>query len=291
MNEILELRVNLDYAHLLFKEDEGKKLGTSIKLIGITKDDERYRKIAALQLDIREKYNSSFFFGWEIIRKYTSKELESSDFFQFLIPKVFEPSGEECNTIFDESKACNICGANREQVGALFLKKGTIPKKKDVSITIASEVVVSKRFVECVEKYNLKGIEFKPIMYKNGVSEYYQIFNSRTIPISDKTLVGVTPFDLSDRCDAFDRYGNLESEIYKCPNGDTIGLNLLSELFLEEDLKLKDYDFFESKQKIGVMRGLLVPAPVYICSKVFRNMIINEKLTGFKFEIAHVVKQ
>lgn len=291
MKEILELRVNSDYAHLLFKEDEGKQLGTFVKLIGITKDDDCYGKIEAIQRDVIEKYDSNFFFGWEIIRKYTSKELESSDFFHLLIPKVFEPSGEECNTIFEESKACSICGANREQVGALFLKKGTIPKKKDICITIAGELVVSQRFIECVEKYNLKGIEFKPIMYKTGVSEYYQIFGSKTITLSDKTLVGVDPFDLSERSDTFDRYGNLESEIYKCPNGDTIGLNLLSELFLEEDLKLKEYDFLKSKQNIGVKRGLLVPTPVYICSKVFRNMVINEKLIGFKFEIAHIVNE
>lgn len=79
-----------------------------------------------------------------------------------------------------------------------------------------------------------------------------------------------------------------DGEIYKCPKGDTIGLNLLSEPYVADNPLIKDFDFFASRQKLGVKRGLLRPEPIYFCSPAFRKMIEEEKLSGFEFEITNI---
>lgn len=42
-------RINYDFARLLFKADEGKNLGTSVKVVELSKEDPRYNQIQLLQ--------------------------------------------------------------------------------------------------------------------------------------------------------------------------------------------------------------------------------------------------
>lgn len=274
MKETLELRINYDYAHLLFKNDEGKNLGTSVRIIEISKEDPRYRQVPIIAEEVKKKYDRGFFYGWKIKREYSKKELDTAALLHLNIKAMFEPTGEECGTIYDEATACETCGANRKQVSPLILKKGTIPKK-DVAITIGGEVVVSEKFVNAVRQRNLKGLTLCPI----NVEKYYQLAANIEIDLSPNTIVGINPFDLST---------NSEGEIYKCTKGDTIGLNLLSEPYVLNSKSIGKYDFFASKQKVGVKRGLLRPKPIYFCSLAFMKMIKEEKLTGFEFEIANI---
>lgn len=211
------------------------------------------------------------------------------------IRTTFEPSGEECGTLYDETAACEICGANRKQISPLILKKGSIPKK-DIARTISGEVVVSERFAEVIKQRNLKGIELEPVLFGKEVSNYYQLIaSSPELKLTDKTIAGGDIFDLGP--DVSDEYEfivsgghkvKFENEVYRCPKGHIIGLNLLSEPYVTDSPLIKEFDFFASKQKIGVKRGLLRPEPVYFCSQAFRKMIEEEKLTGFEFEIANI---
>lgn len=274
MKETLELRINYHYAHLLFKEDEGKNLGTSVKVVELSKEDPRYRQVPIIAEEVKKKYDRGFFFGWLIKRKYSKKELDTATLLHLKIKAVFEPTGEECGTLYDETSACEICGVNRKQVSPLILKKGTIPKK-DIAKTIGGEVVVSEKFVNAARQRNLKGLQLSPI----NVEKYYQLTANMEIELSPNTIVGINPFDLST---------SSEGEIYKCPKGDTIGLNLLSEPYVLNSQSIGEYDFFASKQRIGVKRGLLRPEPIYFCSPTFRKMIEEEKLSGFEFEITNI---
>lgn len=274
MKEKLELRINYDYAHLLFKEDEVKNLGTSVKVVELSKEDPRYRQVPIIAEEVKQKYDRGFLFGWQIKRRYSKKELDTATLLHLKIKAVFEPTGEECGTLYDEAAACEICGANRKQVSPLILKKGTIPKK-DIARTIGGEVVVSEKFVNAARQRNLKGLQLSSI----NVEKYYQLTANTEIELSPNTIVGINPFDLST---------NSEGEIYKCPKGDTIGLNLLSEPYVLNSQSIGEYDFFASKQKIGVKRGLLRPEPIYFCSPAFRKMIEEEKLNGFEFEITNI---
>ena len=274
MKETLELRINYDYAHLLFKADEGKNLGTSVKVVELSKEDPRYRQVPIIAEEVKKKYDKGFFFGWQIKRKYSKKELDTATLLHLKIKAVFEPTGEECGTLYNEAVACEICRANRKQASPLILKKGTIPKK-DIARAIGGEVVVSEKFVNAVRQRNLKGLQLSPI----NVEKYYQLTADTEIELTPNTIVGINPFDLST---------SSEGEIYKCPKGDTIGLNLLSEPYVTDSPLIKEFDFFASRQKIGVKRGLLRPEPIYFCSPAFRQMVEEEKLSGFEFEIANI---
>lgn len=270
-----------EFAHLLFRTDEGKDLGQiskSIKVVRLTKEDPRFYQIPIIGNQIRERYNKSFFFGWGIIRKYSKKELEATTLLHLKIKTVFEPAGEECGTIYDETAVCEVCGANRKQLSPLNLKQGSVPKK-DIARTIAGEVVVSEKFAAACKQRGLKGLALEPIIFDKGMSNFFQLTALSQIELSHNTIAGINPFDLST---------SSEGEIYKCPKGHTIGLNLLSEPCILNSQSIGEYDFFASKQKVSVKRGLLRPEPIYFCSQAFRKMIEEEKLTGFEFEIANI---
>lgn len=273
MKEVCELRINNTFIDLLPKTIIGNDIGP-VTRIKIEKGTSEYQSIKDIAEKIKAKNSESFFYGWGINRKYSKSELANALLFTLNMSNVFEPTGEECGTLYDETATCEICGANRKQVSPLILKKGTIPKK-DIAKTIGGEVVVSEKFVNAVKQRNLKGLQLSPI----NVEKYYQLTADTEIELTPKTIVGINPFDLST---------SSEGEIYKCPKGHTIGLNLLSEPYVTDSPLIKEFDFFASSQKIGVKRGLLRPEPIYFCSPAFRQMVEEEKLSGFEFEIANI---
>ncbi len=296
MREILELRINYDYAHLLFGADEGKDLGQfskSIKIVELSKDDPRYNQIPIISKQVKKKYDKAFYFGWQIRRKYSKQELETANLLQMKINTTFEPAGEECGTIYDEATVCEVCGANRKQINTLTLNKGSIPKK-DIARTIAGEVVVSEKFTEAFKQRNLKGAILEPVIFGKGVSDYYQLIASTELELTGNTIAGIDPFDFSESSEGveFTVSGGypikFEKEIYKCPKGHTIGLNLLSEAYVLNSPSISESDFLVSKQRIGVKRGLLRPEPIYFCSQAFRKMVEEEKLSGFEFDITNI---
>lgn len=292
MKEIIEFRISDEYAHLLLKPGEGKRNGSNT-VIHITKDDPKFEQIRILNKQIREKSNDFFFLYSNIKREYSKKELDTATLLQIKIKATFEPAGEECGTLYDEMVACEICGVNRKQISSLILKKGSIPKK-DIARTIAGEVVVSERFAEAIKQRSLEGIRLEPVLFGKVTSNYYQLMaSSSELELTDKTVAGVNLFDFSEGSAGREftvsgHHVQLEKEVYKCPKGHTIGLNLLSEAYLASSPSINEYDFFSSIQKIGVKRGLLRPEPLYLCSPAFRQMVEEEKLSGFEFEIARI---
>lgn len=288
MKEIVEFRIQNKYANLLLDHDEGKNNGSNTIII-LSKEDVKYKKINDLQKYIREKYGDFFFLYSNIKRNYSKRELERALLFNVFVKSMFEPAGEECGTIYNESLACDLCGANRKQVGPLILKSGSIPKK-DISRTISDEIVVSEKFISAFMQRDLKGADFETIfLTKNKnkrAANYYQLHVTHEIELSKETVAGINVFDLSEYCDLKGMEG--KKEIYKCPYGHTIGLNLLSEAYVLDSPLIKNYDLIMSKQKIGVKRGLLRPKSLLLCSRAFKNMVDEEKLTGFDFEIANI---
>ncbi|WP_373522731.1 hypothetical protein, partial [Aquiflexum sp.] len=277
MKEVIEFRIGNEYVHLLLKLGEGKR-NASNTIIHITKDDPKFEQIRILDKQIREKNNDFFFLYSNIKREYSKKEIDTATLFQMKIKTTFEPVGEECGTIYDETAACEICGANRKQISPLTLKKGSI-LKKDIARTIAGELVVSEKFTEVFKQRNLKGAILEPVIFGKGTSGYYQLVATSEIELSQRTVAGINIFDLST---------SSEGEIYKCPKGHTIGLNLLSEAYVLNSPSISGSDFLVSKQKIGVKRGHLRPEPIYFCSQAFRKMVEEEKLSGFEFEITNI---
>ena len=273
MKEIYELRINNAYADLLPKTIKKKNIGP-VTIITIERSSSEYQMIKDIAEKIKSSNSEKFFYGWGVKRKYTKVELANALLYKLNIGNIFEPTGEECGTIYDETTACSICGANRSQIGPLMIKPGTVPKK-DIAATIAGEIVVSEKFVAASIQSDLKGLGLTPV----NIKKYFQLRANEEVELSPKTIAGVNPFDLST--------GDQE-EIYKCPNGHTVGLNLISEAYVLNSPAISKNDFLVSRQKTGVKRGLLRPEPIYFCSKAFRRMVEEERLSGFEFEIVNI---
>jgi hypothetical protein len=100
-------------------------------------------------------------------------ELQSAEYFKLDITAVFEPPGEDCGTIYDESCACphvfskgRACGVGARQASDLFLDFRKIPKNKDIARTIADEWIVSQRLAELMVNAKLNGFELRPVKHK-----------------------------------------------------------------------------------------------------------------------------
>ena len=287
MKELLELRVDYKYAHLVFKEDEGVNLGDfmgySVKVVKIDTSSSVFEKVGQVSKDIQEKYNDLFFGGWKYIRKYTTKEIADARLFQIDVRKYFEPTGEECGTKYDETRACPICGSGRKQASPLRLKKGRFLNNRDVAITIGNEIVVTKRFVEVMRDNGIKGIKWGPVYVGEKLSEdcFQLMVEGEKLELSEQTKFGVNPYDFSE---------SSKTEVFKCPNKDNWGLNILSEAYVKEKASLSDADFFISRQTYGMKSGYLNPAHLLFCSPKLYHVIKDNGLKGFNFEVAHVVE-
>lgn len=293
MKEIYEFRINSDFAHLLFEPDEGKHVGSSIRVVELTGRDPKFRMIPIVAREVKEQFDKGFYFAWNVRREYTEDELRNASLFHLKIGTVFEPAGEVCGTVYNEAEACEVCGGNRLQVGPLMLRNGSVPQT-DIARTVAGEIVVSGRLAEAYRQSDLTGMVLLPVLLNGHESQYCQVVKSTTIDLSTKTVAGIDPFDLSDSSEAIEfEVSNghkvaLAKEVYRCPKGHTVGLNLLSEPYALGGSVATMPDFVASKQKIGVKRGLMRPEPLYLVSPRFRDMIQREAMTGFAFEVAHL---
>lgn len=293
MRENVEFRIFQDHYDLLSKPN-GAIYNGAAYVIKVFTDDPLYQEIGRLDKFVREKYNRPFYGYSEIRRQYTQAELESALLFRVLIKPAFEPVGESCGTVYDESVACEICGANRKQIGPLKLKSGSIPKK-DIARTIAGEVVVSEKFVNLYKKYGLKGASFNHVLFQKATSNYYQLTTFVEVNLSEKIVVGRNPFNLSTEPSEAGEFTipggyviKTERVVFKCPKGHLVGPRLLSEAFIINTHLIEEFDFMASKEKIGGKQGVLYPETIYMCSPLFRKIIIREKLTGFDFEVANI---
>ena len=304
MKELVEFRIIMRYAHLLFRDDEGTNLGDSVKVVRIDKNDPRFNAIGELQKKAREN-NALFFTCFDYKRSYTETEINNAEWFLMFRTRHFEPTGEECGTIYDESSACPICGSGAKQLSPLKLKRSSIPKA-DMAESIAwgDETIVSERFVNMVKDNNLKGMDFEPVISSANRGQklnYYQVRPQCYLDFSKKTVFGQTPFNLSGEFPGCTLEGVqpdgtlvkkvIPPEIYKCPNGDNMGLRILSEVYIKTSPILDDLDFFASKQTVGGRGGVIRQHHLFFCSNRMMRLIKENNLKGFKFEIAHIVDE
>lgn len=255
----------------------GERLPSGVRRVVLSTDDPMFHEIGRLHKEFRSR-GESFFFGNVINRKYSAQELASADLFEVATARTFEPAGEECGTIYDDSRACPICGTSAPQVTPLYLDGRTIPGNTDVARTIAGEIVVSEKTAELVRAQVYSGVLLGPVYLSNrkdSLSEhYFQLLTTGHLAEVDRkrTRVGQNVFDKS-------RYG-------ACPCGVLIGLNKLSEVWLEETTEL-DTDFCRTRETVGSRRGLLRPESFLLARPRVREAVVAAKLRGFVFEVSH----
>lgn len=212
--------------------------------------------------------------GYE--RRYSDEELAQSEFLQLSIDSTFEPAGEETGTAYDYSEACETCGASRIQRSPLILDTRKIPRRAGFSQTIAYEIVVSGRVRDLMENHNLSGASLLPVVDSGSLTntDWSQlVIDARVDVATPPAIFGVDPFDLGAQ--------------YRCPKGDTLGLNLLSELYIHS--KDEVHDVNSTSQFIGYRQGLLVPFPLIVISQRFYQLLKQHKIKGFHVEVVHCV--
>lgn len=163
----------------------------------------------------------------------------------------------------------------------LFLDWKRIPKNKDVSRTIAGEIVVSARLVELFRQQGITGTEFRAVRQSPASSAeskdwFHLVVQSSEANIASPTRAGIDPFD-------DDAAGEC-----RCPQGDLIGLNLLSEVSVKAATR-GAADIVCTRQFIGARRGLLRPERIILISPKVWLRLESEKLKGWEVDVAHLV--
>jgi hypothetical protein len=223
-----------------------------------------------------EKAYSIIPLGW-YVRKYTKRELHEAEILQLQIRSHFEPSGEECGTIYES--LCPHCNLGR-QLSDLALDLRRVPQHKDIHDTIALvEWVVSSRFVHLFTENGLKGAEFKPILnFKDPTKksdEWYQLkVAGRAGTFAGVTKLGRDPFD--------------STIAWRCPLGHSIVAQLLSEVSLYRQGWDKS-DIAVVTDLFGQGRNLVRPKPLVIISQRLFRLMDDAGLRGFSCEVAHLV--
>jgi hypothetical protein len=232
-------------------------------------------------IDTRRRQGVSAYTDFPIghyFRKYTKAELQQAEILRLNIVAHFEPSGEECGTIYET--LCDHCNLGR-QVSDLIVDVRRIPQHKDLCETIAwVEWIVSERFAQIFSRENLTGAEFRPIFeFKNPTSRsqsWHQLRVTGTAGhLSQATRLGRDPFTPS-RLD------------WRCPLGHTVVTDFLSEIHLYRS-EWDGSDITITSDLFGQGRNLLRPAPLIIVSQRMYRILEAAGLKGFTSEIAHLV--
>ena len=276
MQELYEFRVYEEFASLVFRDDEGKRLGTSIRKVVLDRDDPRFERVRALQIEFRAR-GDFFFMGWGIKRKYSTVEIEAAPLFQVIPTRYFEPEGEECGTLYDDTQACRFCGTGAPRLGPLILKTKRIPSTADIASSIASEIVVSERFVAALKAARASGFEDEPVFNPGRIlaasAQWRTLrFSNETVRIVPPTVVGDGPFSTG---------------LDPCECGDLVGLNLISELTVDASIRGVE-DIAVTRQFVGVRRGVLRPWRPMLVSPEVRQSLIEHRTRGWRFEVVHV---
>jgi hypothetical protein len=280
MRETTEFRIPEKHASRWLGQHDGVCLNGSVRKLIVQKSDPRMQIIAEAEAALKSQ-GQTFFASYRQRRAYTKAELDAALRFRLKVTAVFEPAGELCGTKYDETAACERCGAGAKQIGPLIIDVRRIPKGKSFAKTIAGEIVVAQRAVDLFKEHGVTGIRFHPVRAK-GAKDLQPtgwcqlVVVSASAEIAPPTRVGIDPFD-EDLCGA-----------YRCPLGDLLGLNLLSEVSVRSST-VGEEDIVGSRQFVDNRRGLLRPERTILISPKVRRLIGSEKLKGCEIEVAHLV--
>lgn len=305
MDEVTEFRIPEENIREYLGEQVTISTNKKVGVIKAKKGSNLYKKIIDLQ-KLFYSNSKSFFFGWDIVRNYSKDEVEKAEYFLGKIEKVIGCCGQEGGTNYNDSNACFFCGGGGKQTSDLILDRSKLPKSDKVDIwkTFAGEIGISEKFADILlmNGYPSDGIGL--IRKGNGpgnvVPGWFQLkIETFFYKIAAKTEAGTNPFKIDN--DVINSNEKILSAleiaasksdklgIYLCPFGHTIGLNLLSEIFLNKSHG--DFLISWTKECIGVRRGFLRPEHCLIFNSAFYRLKEKYKLTGLKFEIAHLVKE
>lgn len=212
------------------------------------------------------------------LRKYTKDELRKAEVLSLNISSCFEPSGEECGTIYETE--CQECNMGRQE-SDLILDLRHAPQQKDIGKTIALvEWIVSSKFARIFREQKLTGAEFRPVFqFKHPTrksNDWYQLWIiGKAGKLSEQTKLGKDPFS--------------PSQIdWHCTMGHSISTRILSELCLYRK-EFDGSDISITKNLFGQGKHLVRPTPEIIISSRLYQLLDENRIKGFSCEIATLV--
>ena len=279
MKTYAEFRIPESYAKEFLPENLGTNLVGFIRKVRVPIESEMYERIGEIYKLVRNRDQKYFFFGWGIQRIYSQQELESSELLLLKIAKTFSPAGLECGTVYDNQNTCKICGTGIRQMSELILDLNKVPKNVDIARTISNEIIISKELANILIESKATGYELKPVHHKSPKhpqKTWYQLLTTSLININPTTKTGEDPFDQD------------KDNSYRCKNGHTIGLDILSELSINRD-SWDNSDIVATRQMLGVNRGLLRTYPLLVISQRLYSLMKTMKCKGFTVEKVKLV--
>jgi hypothetical protein len=220
---------------------------------------------------------SDFTIGW-YLRKYTKAELQNAEILRLTITSHFEPSGEECGTIYET--LCPHCNLGR-QVSDLILDLRHVSQHKDISETISwVEWIVSSKFVDIFTESKLTGAAFRPIFEFANPMRRSKDWNQMAVTgkagaLAETTRLGSDPFTPS----------HLK---WRCPLGHSVVTEFLSEIYIQRDA-WDGSDIAVTTSLFGQGRNLLRPTPLIIISQRLYRQLEAAGIKGFSVEVAHLI--
>jgi len=278
MREILELRLSAAKAAQYIPEavSQNQDPLDTVRLVLDAHDPlvERLRSVEATFWARGE----TLFTMCEITRRYTPRELQSAERLKVEFWPFFMPSGEECGTAYDDSRACSHCGAGAPQVGALRLKVGRIPKSRDLVITPGAEIVVSARLAGAMQARGITGHGLRPVLDTNdkASADWHQLI----IPVKTAEPVAPTRFGKD--------YLAPEPDSARCPSGHILGMRLLSPIHVSRS-SLEAKDWLCTRGLLGLRQGLFRPYPLLLISQRLYRLLKELKVRHLNEEVAHLV--
>src|SRR5438132_848408 len=133
MRETVEFRIPEEFAQDYLPRTLGVTLGGFVRKVVLPISDPLVARIVEIHKEFKTR-DELFFAGSYIHRQYTKREIELAKAFRAIVKHVFEPTGEDCGTVYDESTGCKYCGANARRVGDLILDSRRLPSRGNLAI-------------------------------------------------------------------------------------------------------------------------------------------------------------
>jgi hypothetical protein len=214
---------------------------------------------------------------WEIHRKYTQRELKEAKLLWLKVRPWFEPTGEDCGTVYDETKACPKCTFGARQVGPLHLDLECIPKR-DIARTLGGELLVSARLAEQMKASGIRGYELGAVVSRQGkpAPHWYQLLLPECrVELAPETRVGADFFVP-------------QPDEARCPAGHVVGFDVLSEVHLQHS-SVGEADWLCTRQAVGQRLGPYRPLPLLLISQRLYQLLTSLKVKRFDVEVANLL--
>jgi len=274
MQEILEVRLSTDEAARFIPSGVGEDLGGVLRLM-LRLDDPLIDELRAQEQQARRQTGLPMITSWVLHRRYTAKELLAAELLSLSVYPRFYPTGEDCGTVYDETKGCMHCGVGASQVGPLRLDLKRIPRR-DITQTLGGEIVVSSRLAAQMDAAGIRGHELGPILGCNGKQseDWFQLLlPTGTVELSARTQMGRSFFAP-------------EPDPARCP-GHVLGSHVLSLIHVERESE-GEADWHCSRLALGERFGTGRPEPLLFISPRLYRLFIEKKVKRFIVEVARL---